>query len=49
MSDRTLTNEERAELARRKLEISVEKKAKKSTTLDSFKAELGLPKKGNKK
>lgn len=49
MNDKTLTNEEKAELCRRKVEIAVQKKAKQSSTLDELKKELGLPSKGIKK
>ena len=49
MNDKTLTNEEKAELSRRKVEIAVQKKTKQSSTLDDLKKELGLPSKGTKK
>lgn len=49
MSDSTLTAEERAEIAKRKPEMTLQKKTKQSTTLDSLKKELGVPPKGTKK
>ena len=49
MNDKTLTNKEKAELNRRKVEIAVQKKTKQSTTLAELKKELGLPTKGTKK
>ncbi len=49
MNDKILTNEERTELSKRKLEMALQKETKQSTTLDSLKKELGVPTKGKKK
>lgn len=49
MNDKTLTDEERAEIAKRKLEMALQKKTKQSTTLESLKKELGVSVKGKKK
>lgn len=47
--ERQLTNEERAEIARRKLEMTLQKKTKQSSSLTDLKKELGLPGKGKRK
>lgn len=47
--DRQLTSEERAEIARRKLEMELQKKTKKSSSLADLKKELGLPDKGKRR
>jgi len=44
--DHQLTSEERAEITRRKLEVSIQKKAKQPSSLSDLKKELGLPEKG---
>lgn len=43
--DRQLTSEERAEIARRKIEMELQKKTKQSSSLSDLKKELGLPEK----
>ena len=40
--DRQLTNEERAEITKRKLEIGLQKKTKQISSLTDLKKELGL-------
>ncbi|WP_157604300.1 hypothetical protein [Pseudoalteromonas aliena] len=47
--DRQLSNEERAELAKRKFEMSSQKKTKQASSLSDLKKELGLPETGAKK
>ncbi|WHI44675.1 hypothetical protein ACJJIW_05435 [Microbulbifer sp. JMSA004] len=45
--DKKLTNEERAEIAKRKLEMEIQKKANQVTSLSELKNELREPNKGN--
>jgi len=47
--DRNLTPEERAEILKRKLEMTVQKKAKQAVSLSDLKKESGIPDKGGKK
>lgn len=49
LEDRQLTSEERIEIARRKLEMELQKKTKQSSSLSDLKKELGLPEKGKRK
>ncbi len=49
IEDLQLTSEERAEIARRKLEMDIQKKTKQSSSLSDLKKELGLPEKGKRK
>lgn len=46
--DKQVTNEERAEISKRKLEMSLHKKTRQTTSLSDLKKELGLPEKGIK-
>jgi hypothetical protein len=48
-SDRLLSNEERAELEKRKFEMTTQKKSKQACSLSDLKKELGLPVKSEKK
>lgn len=45
--DKQLTNEERAEIAKRKMEMEIQKKANQVTSLPELKNELREPNKGN--
>ena len=45
--DRVITKEERAEIAKRKLELEVQKKSNQATSLSDLKKELDKPNKGN--
>lgn len=49
IEDRQLTTEERAEIAKRKLEMGLQKKTKQASLLSDLKKELGLPEKGKRK
>ncbi len=49
LDDRQLTNKERAEIAKRKLEVNLQKKTKQAFSLSDLKKELGLPEKGKRK
>jgi hypothetical protein len=42
-NDRIITAEQRAEISKRKLEVSVQKMAMQKETLSDFKKELGIP------
>jgi len=44
-----LTQQERAEISKRKVEVDTQKKMKNEETLDSLKKELGISDKGNAK
>jgi len=47
--DRKVTNKERAEISKRKLEVSLQKNTKQTTSLSELKNELGIPENGQKK
>lgn len=44
LNDRDITNDERAEIAKRKLEVKLQKKTKQASSLTDLKKELGLDK-----
>lgn len=48
-NDRTITSEERAEISKRKLEVSLQKTTKQTETLSDLKKELGIPENRRKK
>ncbi len=45
-NDRKITLEERAEIAKRKMELQVQKKSKQASSLSELKKELGITNKG---
>lgn len=47
--DRQLSQEERAEIAKRKLEMEIQKKTKRTIPLGELKKELGIAEKSKKK
>ncbi|MGH1471202.1 MAG: hypothetical protein ACRBCS_08405 [Cellvibrionaceae bacterium] len=48
LDDGSLTQEERAEILKRKLEMTVQKNVKQATPLSDLKKESGIPAKGDK-
>ena len=47
--DRSITPEERAEIAKRKVEVAVQKRTKNVDTLSDLKREVGIPEKRRRK
>lgn len=48
-NDRKTTPEERAEIAKRKIEVQIQKKSKQTSSLSELKKELGITDKGRKR